>query len=673
MDRMKESSAMKTSFRLMLLGLGLTAFSAYAQNASVTRPTEIRAEKLASSAVLVQVNQGASVRITSVEGGWVLVEAATDKGRVSGWMRASSLNMQAGASVIAGLSSGREASGNNALTLGVRSVPQLTPRINRHALIIGVGRYEDPLVPALPGTKLDKISATQMAQAMQVPDSNIQYLQDDQATLANIRFALNNLSDRVQDGDRVFIHYSGHGTRSLDPQAGGCVEALLPYDGMSKGVISNSEMAGLLSSITQKTDKLFVMYDACHSGGIVAAAVTARTRGIANTNDEGALRPKFAGISEECGKPTNVKTRGLVNEQVKQGALPQDIVHLSAARDNEISFDDEQKGGLATQYMRDCMLRDAKDLDGSGAISIEEIKQCAQDKVNRRMKDDSNFKAHNLVLSGNGNFVPAWFSQGVPQTGNVMTALAAADKPAAPAVAAPVTKPPAQEIIAAPIAPAPAPVQAPTAAPAPAQQVALVTPSTNSTAAPVQQSISSIETKTLSGEEALKQMYDQRNAKRKVRVTLTKDQLVIGKDALEFSVQSDRAGYVYAALAGSDGKALYMLFPNDLDQNNRIEAGQTLKLPQGKWRIKSSGPVGTNHLLVMVADAPRDLQALSAKKEGPFMTSLNDAGGRAQLGALLTSSKAISTAVCQNTVSAKNNPLCSDAYGASLLAVKEVP
>jgi len=665
---MKKNNPIKFSRRLILLGLGLgLTTSAFAQNASVTRPTEIRAEKLASSAVLVQVNQGASVRITSVEGGWVLVEAASDKGRVAGWMRASALNMQAGASVVAGLSSGREASGNNALTLGVRSVPQLTPRINRHALIIGVGRYEDPLVPALPGTKLDKISATQMAQAMQVPDSNIQYLQDDQATLANIRFALNNLSDRVQDGDRVFIHYSGHGTRSPDPQAGGCVEALLPYDGMSKGVISNSEMASLLSSITQKTDKLFVMYDACHSGGIVAAAATARTRGIANGNDEGALRPKFAGISEECGKPTNVKTRGLVSEQVKQGALPQDIVHLSAARDNEISFDDEQKGGLATQYMRDCMLRDAKDLDGSGAISIEEIKQCAQDKVNRRMKDDSNFKAHNLVLSGNGNFVPAWFSQGVPQTGNVMTALAAAEKPAAQVVAAPVTKPQAQETVAVPTAPV-APSKPP------AQQVALVAPSTNSAPAPVvQQAVVSSEAKTLSGEDALRQMYDQRNAKRKVRVTLTKEQLVIGKDALEFSVQSDRAGYVYAALAGSDGKALYMLFPNDLDQNNRIEAGQTLKLPQGKWRIKSSGPVGTNHLLVMVADAPRDLQALSAKKEGPFMTSLNDAGGRAQLGALLTSSKAISTAVCQNTVSAKNNPLCSDAYGASLVSIREVP
>ena len=639
-------SSVQRSIRHVLLSLALVAPTAFAQNASVMRPTEIRAEKLASSAVLVQVNQGATVRVTSVEGGWVLVEANSDKGRVSGWVRASALNMQAGASLVAGLSSGREAAGNTAVTLGVRNVPPLVPRINRHALIIGVGTYEDPLVPPLPGTKLDKVSATQIAQAMQVPDGNIQYLHDSQATVSNIRTALNNLNDRVQDGDRVFIHYSGHGTRYKDPQAGGCVEALLPYDGMSKGMISNTEMASLLAQITQKTDKLFVMYDACHSGGLVAAAATARTRGIANSNDDGALRPKFAALSEECSKPVNIKTRSLVNEQVNRGALPQDIVHISAARDNEISFDDEQKGGLATQYFRDCMLREAKDLDGSGAISIEEIKQCAQEKINRRMQNDNNFKAHNLVLSGNGNFVPAWFSQGVPQTANVMTALATPDKPVAQVA---VTPPPAQ-------------------------QIALATPSTTTTTATTQsQTLATSEIKPLSGEDALKQMYDQRNAKRKVRVTLTKDQLVIGKDALEFSVQSDRAGYVYAALAGSDGKALYMLFPNDLDQNNRIEAGQTLKLPQGKWRIKSSGPVGTNHLLVMVADAPRDLQALSAKKEGPFMTSLNDASGRAQLGALLTSSKAISTAVCQNTVSAKNNPLCSDAYGASLLSIKEIP
>ena len=633
-----------TLTRSLMLALGLSASLAWAQNASVTRAAELRADKLASSSVLAPVAQGASVRVVSVEGGWVLVEMPAATGRVSGWIRASALNMQAGASAVAGLSSGREASGNTALTLGVRSIPQMTPRINRHALIIGVGQYGDASVPPLPGTKLDRVSATQMAQAMQVPDSNIQYLQDEQATGENIRAALQSLTARVQDGDRVFIHYSGHGTRYNDPQVGGCVEALLPYDGMSKGTISNREVASLLSGITQKTDKLFVMYDACHSGGLVAPSTAARTRGIANVNDEGALRPKFAGISEECGRPVNIKTRGLVSEQVSRGAVPQDIIHLSAARDNEISFDDEHKGGLATQYMRDCMLRDAKDLDGSGAINIDEIRQCAQDKINRRMQNDNNFKPHNLVLSGNPNFVPAWFSQGGAPATNVMTALAPADKPATPNAAT--------ASVAAPIAQPAAPAQPP---------VVTAQPS----AAPAAQA--------QSGEKALLQMFDQRNAKRKVTVTLAKPDLVIGKDALEFSVQSDRAGYVYAALAGSDGKALYMLFPNDLDQNNRIEAGQTLKLPQGNWRIKSSGPAGTNHLLVMVADAPRDLTALGGRKSGPFLTSLNDAAGRAQLGALMTTSKLVSSQVCLTAAAAKNNPLCSDAYGASLVQVREVP
>jgi hypothetical protein len=630
-----------------LLSLVFCSAGVWAQNASVSRSTELRSEKLATSSVLTQVTAGAAVRVVSVEGGWVLVESTGSTGRVSGWVRASALNMQAGASSVAGLSSGREAAGNNALTLGVRGIPTAAPRINRHALIIGVGRYGDPSVPPLPGTKLDRYSATQMAQVMQVPEGNIQYLQDDQATGENIRAALKGLNERVQDGDRVFIHYSGHGTRYEDPEAGGCVEALLPYDGMSKGTITNKEMANLLSSITQKTDKLFVMYDACHSGGLVPPTSAARTRGILNGNDEGALRPKFAGTSETCGNPVNVRTRGLVNEQLTHGALPQDIIHLSAARNNEISFDDEQKGGLATQYMRDCMLRDAKDLDGSGAISIDEIRQCAQEKINRRMQNDNSYKPHNLVLSGNAGFVPAWFSQPAPQP--VMQPVVALAESRPPVATAPAVS-----------MPTPAPVVATPAVPAPLPSV----PSVNATPAVA---------KPLSGEQALQQMFDQRNAKRKVQVTLAKDALTIGRDALEFSVKSDRAGYVYAALAGSDGKALYMLFPNDLDHNNKIEAGQTLKLPQGNWRIKSSGPAGTNHLLVMVADAPRDLTALGGRKSGPFLTSLNDAEGRAQLGALLTSSRLVNTQTCQTASSAKNNPLCSDAYGAVLLPIKEIP
>jgi hypothetical protein len=580
------------------------------QSLKALRATELRADKLGNAAVLSKLAAGATVRLLSVEGGWLQVELPVGKPgapKLIGWMRASSIDWQAGA-VASGLASGREAAGGTALTLGVRS---LAPRSNRHALIIGIGRYADPATPPLPGTRLDKQSATQMAHAMQVPDSNIRYLQDDQATGDNIRRALQELTDKVEDGDRVFIHYSGHGTRYLDPAASGCVEALLAYDGGTRGTITNHEMASMLKTITNKTDKLFVMYDACHSGGLVQAASSVRTRGLRNANDEGLLRPKFASISEECGRATNVKTRNLAVEVTAKGGLPQDIVHISASRDNEVSFDDEQKGGLATQYMRDCMLREAKDLDNSGAISMDEIRQCAQQKIDKRMGNDDNYKPHHLVLNGNAAFVPAWFAQAS----------------------------------AAPVAP-------PTAATAStASQPAVPTGQT--------------------GEQALRQMFDQRDAKRRVQVVLSKEKLQIGKDAIDFSVQSDRAGYVYLALAGSDNQSLYLLFPNDRDKDNKIDAGQALQLPRPNWRITSAGPAGTNNLLVLVTDAPRDLSSLAAKKEGPFMLSLNDSQGRAKLGALVTTAQASASPECAGAGAQANRALCSDAFGAAMFNVQE--
>ena len=115
-----------------------------------------------------------------------------------------------------------------------------------------------------------------------------------------------------------------------------------------------------------------------------------------------------------------------------------------------------------------------------------------------------------------------------------------------------------------------------------------------------------------------------------------------------------------------------MLFPNDLDQNNKIEAGQTLQLPRANWRVKAGGPPGVNQLLVMVADGPRDLSQLSGGKVGPFSSSLNDAAGRAKLGALMSTSRLVTSQVCEAASSRKNNPLCSDAFGATMVSVEEI-
>jgi Caspase domain/Domain of unknown function (DUF4384) len=579
--------------------------AAFAQSSTLMRSTELRVDKMGSASVIADLPVGSAVQLISLEGGWAQVQASGK----SGWVRASSLALNAGASSASTLSAGREAKGNTALTLGVRSIggKAIEERSNRHALIIGIGRYGDASIPGLPGAHIDRESATQMAKAMQVPTSNITYLQDEQATADGIRNALTALNKRVAEGDRVFIHYSGHGTRYVDKAAGGCVEALLAYEGTTDATIPNKEMATLLSPITNKTDKLFVMYDACHSGGIISNASTVRTRGIFNKNDEGALRPKFAALTEECSKPVNVKTRNLLVEAVAQKALPQDIVHISSSRNDEVSFDDQEKGGLATEFMRDCMLRDAKDLDKSGSISIDEIRQCAQTKINDRMQGDPLYKAHNISLTGNADFVPAWFSQ-ASQT---------------------------------------------------APQSAATSPTTASAPA-------------LTGEQALKRLFDQRDGKRKVEVTAAKTQLKIGQDTVDFSVKSNKAGYVYVALAGSDNKSLYVLFPNDLDKNNRIEAGQTIQLPRSNWKVRSQGPEGTNQLLIFVSDGPRDLSSLSASKAGPFIMSLNNTEGRAELGALMSRSAAGADAACANTTARTGNPQCSDAFGAAMLRIDEV-
>ena len=690
------------TLRSLILTLGLLAACvAQAQTATVLRATELRSDKLVSAPVLSSLSAGAPLSVLSVEGGWVEVTQASAQGPVTGWVRANALKLPTDASAV------RSQADSTASTLGVRSLP---PRINRHALIIGISRYADASTPPLPGALIDRESATQMAAAMQVPPSNITYLHDEQATGNNIRSAIRNLTERVQDGDRVFIHYSGHGTRYKDPVAGGCVEALLAYDGGQSSILTNREMTGLLQSITNKTDKLFVMYDACHSGGLVNIPPALRTRGLANPNDDGVLRPKFAAISDECGRPVNVKTRNLMVEMTNKGALPQDIIHISAARDNEISFDDSLKGGLATQFVRDCMLRDAVDLDKSGAISMDEIRQCAQEKINKRMQNDSNYSAHNVVLSGNTSFVPAWFSQAQIASSPVMQPVTLAVQPPPTVSAAAPTRPAvtvplaatmsAPTVVALPAKPpavAPVPPAAPTVVAAlppkptnpvpPAAPVVLAIPAKPTTpafsvaavpapvAAPVPVVVAVAPPAVvppLTGEQALRQMFEQRDAKRRVQVSLNKTQLKIGQDTLDFSLQSDRPGYVYVALAGSDNKSLYLLFPNDLDQNNKIEAGQTMQLPRDNWRVKAGGPAGTDNLLVLVTDGPRDLSQLSADKAGPFLASLNDADGRAKLGALMSTSRMVSSQVCRNNATRKNNPLCSDAYGASMVTVEEI-
>ncbi len=616
----------------LCVALSMCAVSAWAQAQSMTviRPAELKADRFLDAATLATLNSGAVVDAVRSEAGWVQVKAAGKQG----WVRAMALKGGAAeVAAVARVESGRTGNNNAMSTTGIRSIP----KASRHALIIGVGEYKVSGVMSLKGVPNDMQSAKQMAMAMSIPEDNITYLRDHQATADQIRQAIQDLNARVRPGDRVFVYYSGHGTRWVDPKGNPdhCTEGLLSTDGQA---ITNTEVGELLSPIANKTDKLMVFYDACHSGGIASQPLRTRSMGAS----AGQLTPKFVGAlsSEACAKPANMKTRSLSTELGAKGILPENIVSIAASRPDEVSFDDAKTGGLATVAWRDCMLGKAKDLDQSGSVSVAEITRCAQDSLNLKLAQYPDILGQHMTIGGNKEFIPTFQVASAGQ------------------VSLPVS------------APATAPTAAPTTAPS-------VTPSVPPTQTAVSLVPSEPEPSTQAVQPAqlLAHIHAQRDASRVLTVSAQPSVMRIQQDPLRLNIQSPRSGYLYIALAGSDQKSLYLLFPNSLDGDNYVQANQTIELPRTGWRVTAGGPKGVNTVLVMVADSPRHVAQLAGQKAGPFVKPLLSLEGKSQLNTLLGLSENSDQLVCQQGGRSRNltvEAVCSDAFASALIRVEEV-
>lgn len=519
-----------------------------------------------------------------------------------------------------------------AACLVAHAQPAGAERNTRHALIIGIGQYSDPEVPALKGVVHDMDSARRMARAMSVPDANMRVIRDGDATADRIRQEIAALQQRMNEGDRLFVYFSGHGTRWYDEatKKDGCTEGLLAADGK---VLTNVELGERLAPITRKAEKVLVFYDACFSGGV--ASEPFRTRSL--TLGSSQVTPKFtrAGAPEACAKPSNFKTRSLDSQMTVSRALPQNVVHIAASRPDEVSFDNSASGGFATTAWRDCLLGGARDRDGSGAVTVDEITECAQARVNKGLEGQPGISGQQMTVAGNRSFVPAWMSAAF--TSNKPPAATPTAAPAPAPAPAPVAAPAPTVVATAPVTPPAAP---PAAAPAPAR---VATPA-----------------------EILAELHAQRDGARAVTATSRQPKLKIGKDLLQLDITPAKDGHLYIALAGSDGKSLYLLYPNDLAKDNAVKAGQKVSLPSKGWEIVAGGPAGTETLLVMVTDAPRDLSGLAQEKAGPFMKSLLDGEGRSRLQFVL--SNGTPAAGCGTA----GKPPCSDAFGAALVKVQTV-
>lgn len=463
-----------------------------------------------------------------------------------------------------------------------------------HALIMTIGEYRDG-IPRLLGVKHDTESARRIAKRMGVKDANIRELSNGELTLDGMRRAFDELHERVAENDQVFIYYSGHGSRQrLSEPEERCAEALVTVDGQG---FTDAELEAQLKRLSAKAHKLVVFLDACHSGGVV-------TRAAASPNAP--FRPKFAARAgaDACSRPTNVLTRSLRARSVGSGA--DNYVYIAAARDSEVSLDQPNKGGVATQAWRDCM-EGARDADGSGGLSAEEIAACAQDRINRTLRNVKGFTPHHVSIAGNRNAVLAFAERTVPP---------AAAKPEPAKIAS--------------------------------RPAAYFT---------------------------LQDIYANRDDRRVVRLEASRPAFRIDQDYVEFSLTSSHPGHVYLLMVGSDGKSFDMLFPNQLDSDNAIRAGETLRLPRPSWQVRAGGPAGKNYLLAIVADAPRDFGKLGMQPAGPFsMVSASPASSK-DIQLVSASSSAAAAPECAEAPAKRTlvvKQRCSNAYGAAMMVLEEV-
>jgi serine/threonine protein kinase len=123
--------------------------------------------------------------------------------------------------------------------------------------------------------------------------------------------------------------------------------------------------------------------------------------------------------------------------------------------------------------------------------------------------------------------------------------------------------------------------------------------------------------KVFSPGDSLKDLLQGSTASFGVKAKPSKAEVRIGKDKLEFQVQSNKAGFVYVYYLSSSGE-MYLLFPNALDKRNNISPSVTLSLPRTSWAMDAGGPAGADEFVVLVSERERDFKASGIQYDGIF-------------------------------------------------------
>src|SRR5205085_3979424 len=219
----------------------------------------------------------------------------------------------------------------------------------------------------LTGDQIIKLTASNAAPGAPPPEPRKQW-----PTYQNMVAAFRKITETAKPGEQVYVHYSGHGGRTITafPKLKGekgLDESFVPTDiGDSEArYLRDVEIAHLVRAMTDKGLLVTLVFDSCHSGGATRGGTPgAAVRGIAGIDRTPPPTDSLVGTIEELeltwrAAPPEA-TRGA---QLGAGWFPQlpGSVLLAACRANELAnefpFEGTESNGALTYWLLDSLRR----------------------------------------------------------------------------------------------------------------------------------------------------------------------------------------------------------------------------------------------------------------------------------------------------------------------------
>ena len=218
------------------------------------------------------------------------------------------------------------------------------------ALLIGVSNYDSPDLKPLPAAARDVAA---MQEVLQNPDlgefDRVSVLTD--PDLGQIQDAINSLFDDCQTDDLVLLYFSGHG---ITDEAGNFFFTNRTTRKTKQGRLNKGSAtpASFVHDLMEncESDRLVIVLDCCHSGAF-PTGMTARDAGMID-------------FSRQLGGKGRI------------------ILTSSAA--TEYSFERQgEELAVYTRYLVEGIRTGAADLDGDGAISVNELHDYVREQVRK--------------------------------------------------------------------------------------------------------------------------------------------------------------------------------------------------------------------------------------------------------------------------------------------------